>query len=451
MPRDDDRSRDRDDDRGSRGRDRDDDRSTRSRGRDDDDRGSRRPSRDDDDRGSRGRKSSFVYEQRDTSELARRAAGGSKYDKYLNPEIKLFKPREGENVVRILPPTWKGAKHYGLDFWVHWGVGADGQTYLCLNKMEDAANEYFERKGIDGKGGEDPIEEYAAQLRRDGFDDEAKEASHKLRIGCYVIDRKNEREGVQFWAMGEGNDRDIVQVSQYKGKPIVIDDPENGYDLTFFRKGTGKTTKYTGWAIDRDPSALGDDRWLDWAMDHPIPDQLIFYTYDHIKKALGGGGSHKGRDDRDDDRPARGRGRDDADDDRGTRGRADSRDDDRSARSSRDDSDRGRSSRDREEEPARGRGRAAQDDPTWESVHDMTERELEDLIDAERLDIDPKEARDVADLADWVCDEMRLKKPDKPAPKEEPRSGRRSMSDDKDDERSSKMAEMRRRRESNDR
>ena len=41
----------------------------------------------------------------------------------------------------------------------------------------------------------------------------------------------------------------------------------------------------------------------------------------------------------------------------------------------------------------------AADEVTWDSVHDMTRSELEDLIDQERLDIKPREAKDDEDLA----------------------------------------------------
>lgn len=40
----------------------------------------------------------------------------------------------------------------------------------------------------------------------------------------------------------------------------------------------------------------------------------------------------------------------------------------------------------------------------------MTGDELLDLIDQEKIDIDPRESKDDADLADWICDELKLKK-----------------------------------------
>lgn len=435
-PRSRDRDADRDPPRRSSSRD-DDDRSSRSRGRDDNDRGGRGRDRDDD----RGGRSGYVYQRRDDADTARRAQGNSKFDKYLNPDIKLYKPKEGTNIIRILPPTWPGAKHYGYDAWVHFGVGADSQTYLCLNKMVKAANEYFERAKVTDKNGDiceadgsDPVEEESLALRRDGDEELAKKIQHKLRVGIYLVDRDNEKDGVQFWLMGEQNDREIVQQStdKRKGKALAIDDPEDGYDISFIRKGTGQNTKYSGISVDRDPSPLGNDRWLKWAMDNPIPEQLIYYPYEHIKAALGGGGEHVAKRDRDDDRGSSRGGRD-RDEDRGDRSRSGGRDDDRSSRSSRDDTD-SRGGRGRDDTPQR---RPSRDDdtPTWESIHAMSMREMKDLVENERLDIDPKEAKDEDDLADWICDEMKLKKADKPA--------RRSVADDPADERAAKMDRMR--------
>ena len=68
----------------------------------------------------------------------------------------------------------------------------------------------------------------------------------------------------------------------------------------------------------------------------------------------------------------------------------------------------------------------------------MTGSELEDLIEQDkRLDsIVPKKAKDDEDLADWICEELKIKKPE--------RQARQRMDDHEDED---KLAEMRRRRE----
>lgn len=392
--RDDDRrsSRRDDDDRGSRRRDDDDDRGRRSRDRDDD-RDSRR-GRDDDDRGSS--RSSFRYERRSADDTRRRSeqAGNNEFDKFLKPHIKMWRPNDGDNRIRILPPTWPKAQHFGYDVYVHYGVGPDRQSYLCRDKMLQ------ER---------DPIAEAYAQARADLRGDErdddpvkkmVKDLEAKRRVLVYLIDRDHEKEGVQAWAMPWTLDRDITQVMQDKrsGEVLPIDDPDEGYDIEFTKKGSKARTEYTGVAVARRSSPLGDGRWLDFAVENPLPDQLQFFDYEHIARAFGGGG--KQRTGRDDDRDSR---RDD--DDRGSRGRA--RDD---------------------------------DDLTYAKVQDMTRSELEDVIDQKRLDINPDKARSTEDLADWICEELRLEKPRK-------RDADGHRDDDRRDDPEERMRAMRDRRE----
>lgn len=427
--------RSRDDDRGSR-RSRDDDRdpprrSSRDdedrpvrRGREDDDAPRSRSRRDDDgdSRSSRGGSRSYEYQPRSRESADKRSSqGANDFDKILKDHIKMWKPNDGDNRIRILPPTWDKAEHFGLDIFVNYGVGPDRQSYLDLSKM---------------KGEPDPIAEARDDAKRDlnasgGNDKEleqyVKDLTSKKRVLVYLVDREHPKDGVQAWAMPWGMDRDIVKVSVDKqtGEVLPIDHPEDGYDVEFEKKGAGMRTEYLGVAIARRSTPLGDDRWLDFAMDNPLPDQLQFYSYDHIAKAFGGGGSHKSKADRDDDRGGRDRDRDR--DDRTTRGR----DDDRGSRDRDRDDDRG--SRRRDPEPAK-------DELTWESIHDMTKSELQDIIDAEKLDINPREAKDLDDLADWICDELKLEKA--PARRESSSRARVEPDDDVD----AKLREMRSRR-----
>ena len=369
-----------------------------SRGRDDsEDRGRDRGRDRDSERGSsRGssRSSSYEYHQRDAGEAKKRSSqGANDFDKILVDSVKMWKPNDGDNRIRILPPTWDGAKHFGLDIYVHYGVGPDRGTYLCLQKM---------------KGEADPIAEEREIARRDEDEKYAKELEAKRRVLVYLIDRDHEKEGVQAWAMPWTVDRDIVKVSVDKsnGEVLPIDHPEEGFDVEFEKKGAKDRTEYLGVAIARRSSPLGKDEWLDYAIDNPLPDQLNYFDYDHIAKVFNGGGAHKDS----------GRGGSSREESRG--GRND-RDDERTERQSRS------SSREEPETTSRRGSSRASEEPTWDSVHEMTGDELEDLIDQEKLDIDPREAKDDEDLADWICEEMKLKK-------EPARSSRRVVTEDQD-------------------
>lgn len=371
--------------------------------------------------------------------------GANEFDKIVKDGIKQWTPQKGDNRIRILPPTWPDPKHYGFDIYVHYGVGADRGSYLDLDKMKEEP---------------DPITEEVVELRRDPgdmTDDEIKAMDSKRRVGIYLVDRDDEAEGVQFWAMPWTVDKEISIVSQDKssGEVLMIDHPEDGYDVTFRKDGEKRNTKYTGVSISRRSSPLGKAEWLDFAVDSPIPSILQYFTYDEIAKAFGGGGAHRERDrDAEDGRSDRGnaRSRDDRgrEDDRGARGGS-SRDrdpDDRDNRRGRDDgktSDRdGREAESRGSRDRGGRGdrdrSVEQPALTWETVHEMTSDELDALVEAQDLDLDPSKATDDVELAAWICEDLNLEKA--------ATTSRRRITEPKPDaEAGDKLADMRSRRE----
>lgn len=366
------------------------------------DRGEReRPSRrgaDDDDnpRGGRGRSAGFQYRSRDPDKVRSRAEqGGGSNDSYLKDNVKLFKAAEGVNELRILPPTWEGAEHYGLDIHIHYGIGPDNSAYLCLAKMKNKPCPVCEeRKRAVAEGDTD----YADELR----------ASH--RVATYVVDRAKGRDGAAAWVMGKRMDQDILRlcVDHKTNETLEIDHPEDGYDLSFSRDGQGMKTRYTGMQIARRSSALDNDKALEFVTENPLPDMLIFYSYDHIQSMFNGKTEKRAKDD--DDAPPKDRKSRD-DDDKPARGRA--REEERPAERVRRETKRGDS------------------DMTWAEVHDMTFKALAAIIDEERLDIDPDLTRDDEELADQVCDALGIEEEKKPL-RDAGGSGRRKLVDDDD-------------------
>lgn len=68
----------------------------------------------------------------------------------------------------------------------------------------------------------------------------------------------------------------------------------------------------------------------------------------------------------------------------------------------------------------------------------MTKSELEDLVEEKNLDVRPKDAKNTEDLADWVCEEMKVKEPKK-------EESRRVKDDDEGEDKLRKMRERRER------
>ena len=245
----------------------------------------------------------FVYRGKDrTVETINRKAkqSGGSYDSYLSPDVTFYKPKDGECSIRIMPPTWlddedlieKWGDNWDISIYVHYGVGGDNAAYLCLDKM---------------KGKPCPV----CEAQADATDDEERYAlKPSLRPLCYVIDRDNEKAGPVPWPMPLTLFREINarSVDKKTNTPILIDDPDDGFDVVFNRTGTGLKTKYTGVEVVRDPSPLNDnakiqERWLSFAQAHSLPDLLNFYEEDHIRKVLFGKATSKPKDEEEDEAP----------------------------------------------------------------------------------------------------------------------------------------------------
>jgi len=99
-------------------------------------------------------KRSFNYQSRTREDIIERAnASSSDFDDYIKKKYKKYKVRDGKNLIRILPPTWPKARHYGYEIHLHYGIGADNQSYLSLAKM---------------KGERDPLAEAYLEADREG-------------------------------------------------------------------------------------------------------------------------------------------------------------------------------------------------------------------------------------------------------------------------------------------
>jgi hypothetical protein len=248
---------------------------------------------------SNGGRSRFKYVPRDTASVQKRATqSGGMYDTFFDSRFMKFVPDAGFNCIRVLPPGWESPEHFGYDYYLHSQIGPDNSQYLCLEKMADLAKE----KGLEG--GRCPICEERRKLEREGETEEANQLKAAHRVGVWIIDRNNERDGPKFYDMSWSFDKDIaaLQINKRTGEAIMIDDPDDGFDFEFQREGKGLNTRYIGKQIARQSSPISDDQkqqdaWLEFIGDHPIPEVLNFYSYDYLVKVFMGGIAKKEEDD----------------------------------------------------------------------------------------------------------------------------------------------------------
>lgn len=314
------------------------------------------------------------YAKRTPDQIKKRAEQtGGRYDSFLKTGVDMFRPKSGDNTLRYLPPTWENPQHYGYDVWVHAYVGVDESSYLCPAKMLNKPC---------------PICDAAKEAKDSGDEEEYKGLKPTNRVLAYVLDRDEEipkkaTPTPLIYSQSWSFDRDIAALSDTKGGALYIDHPEDGYDVTFKKRGQGLNTRYIGVQIDRDPSPICEDEKdqqavLDLIAEKPIPDMLKFYPAEHLRKVIEGTSEQKDEDlDKDEDNDEGS----EAAEDRRRGGRSRSRDEEEVER----EEPRSRRARDEEEERPRRetRERVRPRDEEEEAPRERTHRGRDDSRDEE--------------------------------------------------------------------
>lgn len=195
---------------------------------------------------------------------------------FISGEFQTFTAAVGHNAVRILPPTWQNAAHYGYDIYVHYQVGPDKGSFLCPQKAQRHAC---------------PICEERQRAFDEGDKDYAKTLYPNYSVLVWMVDRNKASEGVKAWAMPKTIDKELIsqQIDPITGEVLEdIVDFNAGYDVNFFREGTGLQTKYNRFTVGRKPSLAGPEQVLTFIKSHPLPTILMWASYDDINRAFKG-------------------------------------------------------------------------------------------------------------------------------------------------------------------
>jgi hypothetical protein len=225
--------------------------------------------------------SNYTYTERAEETYKQRTYNrDSSKESFFKPGFKFFQPKDGNNRVRILPPTWQNPDHYGIDIHMHYKIGGSNSSYLCLNKMKNTSC---------------PICEALAkpEMKNDKENSDAIGIKKKVLVWC--IDRADEATGPKLWAMPTSLDRAFViqSADDITGEILRIDHPDKGYDVSFDKSGKEIKTKYEGEKIARHATPLSSDKkladtWIDFIVDNPLPSVLQHFDYDHVKAVFNG-------------------------------------------------------------------------------------------------------------------------------------------------------------------
>ena len=236
--------------------------------------------------GKNSSRGGYTYKPRNEKQnKARTEQTGQRFDSIFKAGFDSFRPKVGDNAIRILPPTWDGFEHYGFDVWVHGYVGVDKGSYLCLKKM---------------KGEPCPICDAVEEMKEAGETDDAQKASATRRVAVWLLDRNEDAPTPQLYSMPWGTDKEIMNqaTDPRSGKTLMIDHPDEGYDVLFKRVGADKKTKYISFKVDRDPTPIADkqkdqDEIMDFIQENPIPDVLNYFPPAYLAKIMEGTAEEK--------------------------------------------------------------------------------------------------------------------------------------------------------------
>lgn len=216
----------------------------------------------------------FTYKPRSQGDWEKRERQtGSRFASFALDDFQIFSPKKGDNYIRILPPTWSDPRHYGYDLWVHYQVGPDGGTVVCLQKMKLSPC---------------PICQHQQKMEAAGRED-AGDFKPTRRVLVWLINRADEGSGEKskgqpmLWAMPWTLDRDISKLcrDRQSGELYQIDHPTEGFDITFEREGEPPIVKYIGIQLARRPSAV-DPTALEYLVQHPIDTTLQWRSYEEV-------------------------------------------------------------------------------------------------------------------------------------------------------------------------
>ena len=244
----------------------------------------------------------FVYKPRTAAQVRERAERSlGKFDTIFKQGVDTYQMKTGTHVARILPPTWDDHSHFGLTVWVHAYIGPDGSSYICPYKTFNKPCAACEA---------------AADAKKQGEAEEAKQLEVRERILTYVLDRNEDDNIPRVWNMSASQDKEISGLCQdpRSGEAIEVDNPESGFDLTFKRSGKGLHTKYTSYQFDREESAISDDgdtydEIMNHIMENPLPSLLVYATNKKIAAAIAGVGEEADPDEDEEDEAPRGKGK----------------------------------------------------------------------------------------------------------------------------------------------
>lgn len=188
----------------------------------------------------------------------------------------LWKPKSGENVIRVVPYKFQEGNYPFIELFFHYNIG--GKTYLSPQSF----------------GKPDPFIEFSKQLKESGDKESyalAKKLEPKSRTFAPIIDRKNEMAGVRFWGFGKTVYQDLITTMLNEDFGDITD-PTKGHDIkVYFRTAEEAKKQFPETTLQVRPQQtnLATDPAVIKKIGETMKDitELYkLYSYDELKEIL---------------------------------------------------------------------------------------------------------------------------------------------------------------------
>ena len=153
----------------------------------------------------------------------------------MDTNYSWWKPEQGDNVIRILPPVSEDADFPYEEVFLHYGI--DDVPITCL-------------------GSKCPI---CAFIKQSGKSKQFKQIRKARRLFFQIVDRDMEAPEPMIWSAGSMFLQYFLPIFLDVDEYEDVTDLEEGTDFVISRKGTGLKTKYT-YRIKRNPSPVSEDK-----------------------------------------------------------------------------------------------------------------------------------------------------------------------------------------------
>ena len=161
-------------------------------------------------------------------------------------EIDTFKPQDGDNLIRILPPLDEDEVQFGgIVLWTYYLNGATYISPTVFDKTVDCPvmAKYKKWKGVD--------------------DDKAALFKPSKRIGAYILDFNEDTKNgkLKFWFAPDSLISAILDRCRMRSSSalIAVDDATDGRLVYFKRTGEGRMTRYGAEQIEPEPHAISEE------------------------------------------------------------------------------------------------------------------------------------------------------------------------------------------------